>query len=378
MSVLSISSSNCNFFAAPPRLAGLHAQMKFLMSMAKAPNTKKSQNSMLKAWFRYEQFAQVKIPVGGWHLAMFASSLVVEGRVTSAASLANYVSAVRGYHHDLGFDCPTPSQFGPLDRVIKGLRKISIRPVKRSLPITPTILLNFLTTSLPSPFCPHESNILTTYKVLALFYFLTMLRASSFMPKSYTDVDLVRLVCWGNITHESFDGIPGICLRLDKTKTIQAGERQQKVPLAQNDDCPILCPVRALALLRSLVGDQNITADTPLFQTRGFDGSFRPVLRHKFEAWFNHRLTEMGQDATLYTLHGWRHGGIQQVLMSEENLALAKLTSDHSSDVILEYCNVPADRRLVISRKVNHNLSRLVNGELVRHMDLPRDVLRRA
>ena len=111
MSLLNISSLICNFFAAPPRLAGLHTQMKFLMSMAKAPNTKKSQNSMLKAWFRYEQFAQVKIPVGGWHLAMFASSLVVEGRVTSAASLANYVSAVRGYHHDLGFDCPTPSQF---------------------------------------------------------------------------------------------------------------------------------------------------------------------------------------------------------------------------------------------------------------------------
>ena len=86
--------------------------------------------------------------------------------------MANYVSAVRGYHHDLGFDCPTPSQFGPLDRVIKGLRRVSIRPVKRSLPITPTILLNFLTTSLPTPFCPHESNILTTYKVLALFYFL--------------------------------------------------------------------------------------------------------------------------------------------------------------------------------------------------------------
>ena len=352
--------------------------MRFLMSMAKAPNTKKSQNSMLKAWFRYEQFAQVKIPVGGWHLAMFATSLVVQGRVTSAASLANYVSAVRGYHHSLGMDCPTPSQFGPLDQIIKGLRRVSIRPIKRSLPITPTILVNFLQTSLPPPFCPLEHDILTIYKILSLFYFLTMLRASSFLPKSYGDVDVVRLVCWGNITHESFDGVPGICLRLDHTKTIQTGERQQKVPLAQNDECPLLCPVRALALLRSVIGDANITADTPLFQTRDAYGNLRPVLRHKYEKWFNHRLTEMDVDASLYTLHAWRHGGIQQVLMSEENLALAKLTSDHSSDVILEYANVPADRRLVISRKVNHNLSKHVNGALVQMVALPHGVLRTA
>ena len=365
-------------FLAPPFLANLHAQMKFLMSQAKAPSTKKTQSSQLKAWFRYADMANVALPVGGWHLAMFATSLVVEGRVKSADSLANYVSAVRGYHHDLGMNCPSPSEFGPLDKVIKGLRSVAIRPKKRSLPITPEILLNFLKTFLPPPFCPFEAHILTTYKILALFYFLTMLRASSFMPKAYNDVDAVRLVTWGNVTNEIFDGIPGICFTLHKTKTIQNFQREQKIPLAQNDDCPILCPVRALAVLRSMIGDNNITADTPLFQVWDFQGNLRPVLRHKFENWFNFRLSEMGLDASLYTLHGWRHGGIQQVLMSEENLALAKLTSDHSSDVILEYAHVPADRRLVISRKVNHNLNRYVNGGLAAMTQLPAGVLRLA
>ena len=89
-------------------------------------------------------------------------------------------------------------------------------------------------------------------------------------------------------------------------------------------------------------------------------------------------LSEMGADANLYTLHAWRHGGIQQVLMSEGNLALAKLTSDHTSDVILEYGNVPADRRLVISQKINRNLSRHVNGGLALMNDLPAQVLRHA
>ena len=117
----------------------------------------------------------------------------------------------------------------------------------------------------------------------------------------------------------------------------------------------MLCPVRAIATLRSIVGDQNITADTPLFQTKDFAGNLPPVMRHKYDGWFKYRLEEMGLDSSLYTLHGWRHGGIQQVLLLESSLALAKLTSDHLSDVILEYSNVPADRRLTISQKVNHN-----------------------
>ena len=352
--------------------------MKFLMSQARAPSTKKTQDYMIKAWYRYADFAKVAMPVGGWHLALFATSWVVEGRVRLADSLANYVSAVRKYHHDLGMDCPTPSQFGPFDRIIKGLRKVSLRPIKKSLPITQTILLNFLATRLPPPFCPYQDHILTTYKILSLFFFLTMLRASSFLPTAYNVVDVVRLVCWGNVSNESFDGIPGICITLDKTKTIQAGERRQRVPLAQNDECPLLCPVRALVLLRSIVGDANITADTPLFQTRDYEGNLHPILRHKYDGWFNFRLAEMGVDTSLYTLHVWRHGGIQQVLMSEGNLALVKLTSDHSSDVILEYCNIPADRRLLISRKVNQDLSRHVNGGITILQDLPHGVLRRA
>ena len=189
-----------------------------------------------------------------------------------------------------------------------------------------------------------------------------MLRGSSLIPKSFNEVDPVRLVCWGNVEDIYYDGIYGININLHLTKTIQHAERVQQVPLARNDDCPLLCPVRALARLRQIIGDQNIGPDTPLFQTRDFQGNLRPILRHKFDNWFKFRLNEMGEDATLYTLHGWRHGGIQQTLLSEQNLALAKLTSDHTSDVILEYSNVPADRRLTISRKVNNNLTRCVTG----------------
>lgn len=176
------------------------------------------------------------------------------------------------------------------------------------------------------------------------------------------NVDVLRLVCWGNVQNIDYDGIPGILITLQLTKTIQYGQRVQEIPLAANNESPILCPVRAIATLRRIIGTENIGPDTPLFQTRDFQGNLRPILRSKFDAWFRFRLGEMGLDASRYTLHAWRHGGIQQTLMSEQNLALVKLTSDHTSDVILEYSHVPADRRLTISQKVNRNLSAYVNG----------------
>ena len=338
--------------------------MKWLMAQAKAKSTSKTDASMLRSWFRYCQLAQIpRHPVGGWHLAAYATSLVVDGRVKSADTLAQYVSAVRTYHTDLGENCPTPGQFGPLKRVIEGLRRTAKRPIKRSLPVTPTILLNFLTTLLPPPFCPYASQTLTIFKILSLFYFLTMLRCSNLIARTYGEVDPVRLVCWGDVKNLSYNGVKGIVFHLPLTKSIQNGERIQKIPLARNRICPLLCPVRALAILRDIVGDHNIGADTPLFQAPDRLGKFKPILRHQYDAWYNHRLKEMGENPALYTLHGWRHGGIQQTLLSENNLALAKLTSDHTSDVILEYSHVPADRRLTISQKINRNLNRAMMGE---------------
>ena len=68
----------------------------------------------------------------------------------------------------------------------------------------------------------------------------------------------------------------------------------------------------------------------------------------------------MGLDKSLYTLHGFRHGGIQECLLAESNYALCRLMSDHSSDAIMEYAFIPAERRLQISSKVNRSLANAI------------------
>ena len=187
--------------------------MKFLMSKAIAPNTHKTRNSMLKSWFAFAQANHISLPVGGWNLALYATDLVVSGRIKTSGSLENYVSAVKQYHSDLGMECPTPSEFGPLKRVIQGLRGLAQRPTHRSLPVTPEILFNLLNTTIQPPFCPIDAQTLHIYKILSLIYYLSMLRSSSLIPKTYKDVDPVRLLCWGNVKDIRFQGVQGILLQ---------------------------------------------------------------------------------------------------------------------------------------------------------------------
>ena len=94
-----------------------------------------------------------------------------------------------------------------------------------------------------------------------------------------------------------------------------------------------------------------------MFQAPLGNVKFTPVIRDKFSLWFKSRLKHMGLDASAYMLHGYRHGGIQETLLAEGNLALCKLSSDHSSDAIQEYAFIPAEIRLNISSKVNASLA---------------------
>ena len=233
-----------------------------------------------------------------------------------------------------------------------------MRPVIKSEPITPEILFNLLRTTPNNPLCPLETITTNTLKALCLLYFTSMLRSSNLIPVSLSDVDPLRLVCWGNIRRLTCGDKRGVVIEVSLSKTIQYGQRKQFVTLAPSSN-PLLCPVQALNTLAAQFGVSNCGPDTPIFQIPNNSGKFVPITRAKFNNWFRLRLTQMGVDASLYTLHSFRHGGIQQTLLSESNYALCRLSSDHSSDAIMEYSQIPPNRRLTISDKVNRSLADL-------------------
>ena len=339
----------------------LAQDMRFVQQNAWAVNTLKSLGSEWKAFKEYCTLAGIFfLPVEDHDICFFAQWLVSTGRIKTKGSLAQYVSAVRTVCGMLNVrKVPTPSQYGPLDLILRGVRRLAQHQTKKSLPVSPPILKGFLLTEI-SPHAPimyHQT--LTIYKSLCVLYFLTMLRSSNLIARSPKSVDLKMILCWENITPLNNDVSSGILIKVHKSKTNQFGERVHEIPLAAAEN-PLLCPVKAVFALIDVYGKHRCFGNTPVFQLPDGKGGFTPVLREKFDRWFKYRIRSMGLDSAAYTLHGFRHGGIQECLLAEGNIALCKLSSDHSSDAIQEYAFVPAVRRLAISSKVNSSLAAAV------------------
>ena len=292
------------------------------------------------------------MPVDGYQLALYATWLVYSGRLKSADSVAQYVSAVRTLHRKHGLSCPTPSEYGPLDQVIKGVRRLAQRPTRQSRPVTPPILRNLLLTKTSHPSCALQSAILTAFRTLSLLLFQTMLRSSNLVPLSRTEIDHRRILTWGAIQRVDY----GLVISVRLSKTIQCSQRVQTIPLAA---CPIsmFCPVQALDALANLYGQSSCTPNSPVFRLPAAGGGWTPMIKSDFEKFFKSRIGQMGLNQSQYSLHGFRHGGIQECLLSEGNMGLCQVTSDHMSDAILVYSQVPADRRMRISAQINTSLA---------------------
>ena len=151
-----------------------------------------------------------------------------------------------------------------------------------------------------------------------------MLRSSNLIARSSIAVDLKLILCWENIAPLNNNISQGIVISVPKSKTNQFGAYVHEVPLPAAEN-PLLCPVKAVLGLVDIFGKDKCYGCNPVFQIPGEHGIFTPILRHKFDAWYQQRLTNMGLYASLYTLHGFRHGGIQECLLAEGNLALCKM-----------------------------------------------------
>ena len=331
--------------------------MKYVQSKTWAPNTFKAISSQWRAFKIFSGLAGIThLPIPAYVICFFAMWLLSTGRVKSRGSLAQYVSAIWTVHKMLRLEeVPTPSQYGPLDMILKGTRRICQHRVKKSLPVTPPILRNLLNSTIPPLSGPIDHTLIEVYKSLSLIYYLSMLRSSNLI-KTTAKIDLEMILCWDNIKPLHNDINKGILLTITKSKNNQFRERVHEVPLAASEH-PQLCPVNAIMKLVKIYGKDRCTGRTPMFQVPLGNVKFTPVIRDKFSLWFKSRLKHMGLDASTYTLHGYRHGGIQETLLAEGNLALCKLSSDHSSDAIQEYAFIPAEIRLNISSKVNASLA---------------------
>ena len=148
----------------------------------------------------------------------------------------------------------------------------------------------------------------------------------------------------------------GVLLTITISKTNQFGEFDHLIPLAASPDARF-CPVRALETLARMYGPEYVKEDTPVFLIPTPSGKFVPLKKQEFVDWLRARLASMGLPAEDFSVHSFRHGGVQQCVLNEPNKALVQLASGHSSEAIMGYAQIPPERRMAISAKVNRSLA---------------------
>ena len=105
-------------------------------------------------------YGETPVPVLNETLIRYAVYLIIQ-RNCCIGTVRNHLSNIRRYHRlYLNIDVPTPSQYPPLEAVLKGGSKYLGRVVKQKYPVTANILTALVLT------VPEDSPFKTLYNLL--------------------------------------------------------------------------------------------------------------------------------------------------------------------------------------------------------------------
>ena len=281
------------------------------------------------------------LPPSPDEVRLFAAWLMLT-HCSKESSLRQYLSALKTYCAIRGLFVPSPTEYPPLAAVVRGAARSFPGLTRRGKPVTPAILVNLVRTKPPAGAGWRARTTLQVYKDTAIILFFSMLRGSNIFPDSLATVNKIRQLTWDKIRRVD----NGVVITVLLSKTVQFGEKLHEIPLVA---CPgsEFCPVGALDRLLQMRGGRAAATDLVL-QLPGPAGNWGPLLKHQFIGWFKGRISAMGLDATFYFCHSFRHGSIALALLHHDNVTLIKLHSNHISDCIMTYSQIPAEKRTAV------------------------------
>ena len=326
-------------------MAELRLLNQEIQSFAFADRTKKNLNSMFKAFMQFCMLYKMGgVPASGDDLCLFATWLFVSGRVHSVQSVRNYLSTVRTWHKSNGLDCPTPTTYTPLTLTLRGLERKFSNPVKRMAPITPNILLYLV--QYPENVFGNEWRIFTVIRSLYIHLFFSMLRLDNMVPQSSGIFNPFVQLVWGRVGRLG----QGVVVKAVHTKQIQDKRRELEISLVAKPGCDV-CPVAAFQKLLDIPGYPR-GADDPVYNIPGRSGGWVPLGRSQVVAVLNVQITKLGLDPSLYRPHAFRRGGIHLAVKLAPNFELVRVHSDHASDAIEVYTNLPPEDRFQVTQSM--------------------------
>ena len=90
----------------------------------------------------------------------------------------------------------------------------------------------------------------------------------------------------------------------------------------------------------------------PVYNIPGKDGGWVPLSRYQVVTVLDAQIAKLGLDPALYKPHAFRRGGIQLAVKLVPNFELVRIHSDHASDAIEAYTNLPAEERFLVTQSM--------------------------
>ena len=193
-------------------------------------------------WRVFSDFCDIynesPVPVAPETLVRYAVYLIVQ-RNCCDRTVRNHLSSIRRYHRlYCNITIPTPSQYFPLEAVLKGGSKYLSRPVQQKYPVTANVLAALTAT------LPDDSPFRTLYNVL----FFGLPRLGNLLPYKVSKFSSIRHLTWDKISsyHD------GVIITLSVTKTIQNFERLLRIPIANSPNQREFCVSTGLSKMKLL------------------------------------------------------------------------------------------------------------------------------
>ena len=227
-----------------------------------------------------------------------------------------------------GFSLPTPSSFFPLQEAVRGARRFLARPVLQKLPVGPKLLSFLLATT----------DWGSTLRCLYLTLWLTFSRLSSLIPVGgQFGFDLRAHLTWSNIIFKN----GGVWVVLEKTKTIQCGERQLQflIPMHPNKSVCLFTHLLALRASTPRSGPHD-----PVFLLFKGDTSC-PLTRIDVEPVFKAGLSAARVNPRLYGWSSFRRGGATTSFLANRDVESLRAHGDWASSAYTRYLAIPAPAR---------------------------------
>ena len=295
--------------------------MAYYRTLTYAESTKKTYNCHLRSYLNFcNELCYSPYPMDTQKVCMYAAFLTSR---LCFSSIKQYLNIIRILCEEAGLPNVLENNH-VLKSVLTGIKRDHGAEAKRTLPITPAVLLRIR--AVLDLTCPRD--ILFWATCLVLFY--GILRKASLLPKTQKDFSAKKFPTRSDLTPYQ----EGLALSIKFSKTNQFQERVVQVPMPVFPRHP-LCPAAALFALLALA--PAAPADTPLLclhrsaclTQNSFVSRLRDVLK-----------TAGFPDANEFSGHSFRRGGATAFFAAGIASDIIQLIGDWKSDAYKLYCEV--------------------------------------